>query len=103
MPPEDRPQPSEAELDALTGWIEAELERGQCGGPVDSVRVTIRRLDRAGYANTIRDLIGIEFRMADDFPCDDVGDGFDNIGDVQSMPPILLENDMAMCLKRREI
>ncbi len=95
MPPEDRPQPTEAELVALTGWIEAELERGQCGGPVDPGRVTIRRLNRAEYAGTIRDLIGIEFRMTDDFPSDDVGYGFDNIGDVLSMPPILLEKYMA--------
>ena len=94
MPPEDRPQPSEVELLALTGWIEAELERGQCGGPVDPGRVTIRRLNRAEYANTVRDLIGIEFRVSDDFPSDDVGYGFDNIGDVLSMPPLLLEKYM---------
>ena len=99
MPPEDRPQPSEAEFDALTGWIQAELQKGQCGGPVDPGRVTIRRLNRAEYANTIRDLIGIEFRMTDDFPSDDVGYGFDNIGDVLSMPPILLEKYMAAAEK----
>ena len=99
MPPEDRPQPSEAEFDALTGWIQAELQKGQCEGPVDPGRVTIRRLNRAEYANTIRDLIGIEFRMTDDFPSDDVGYGFDNIGDVLSMPPLLLEKYMAAAEK----
>ena len=99
MPPEDRPQPSEAEFDALTGWIQAELQKGQCGGPVDPGRVTIRRLNRAEYNNTIRDLLGIDFRPADDFPSDDVGYGFDNIGDVLSMPPLLLEKYMAAAEK----
>ena len=44
--------------------------------------MTIRRLNRAEYNNTIRDLVGIDFHPADDFPSDDVGYGFDNIGDV---------------------
>jgi hypothetical protein len=43
------------------------------------------------YNNTVRDLFGVDFQPADDFPQDDVGYGFDNIGDVLSMPPILLE------------
>jgi hypothetical protein len=57
--------------------------------------VTIRRLNRAEYNNTIRDLIGIDFHPADDFPSDDVGYGFDNIGDVLSIPPILMEKYLA--------
>src|SRR5690606_29839192 len=76
----------------LTGWIDAELAKTGCGdGPHDPGRVTIRRLNRNEYNNTIRDLLGVDFRPADDFPSDDVGYGFDNIGDVLSMPPILLE------------
>ncbi|MCY2963205.1 MAG: DUF1592 domain-containing protein, partial [Planctomycetota bacterium] len=58
---------------------------------IDPGRVTIRRLNKAEYNNTIRDLVGVEFRPADDFPSDDVGYGFDNIGDVLSLPPILFE------------
>ncbi len=61
----------------------------------DPGRVTIRRLNRSEYNNTIRDLIGIDFHPADDFPSDDVGYGFDNIGDVLSMPPILMEKYLA--------
>ena len=48
-------------------------------------RVTIRRLNRTEYNNTIRDLVGVDFKPADDFPADDVGYGFDNIGDVLSL------------------
>ncbi len=48
-------------------------------------------MNRAEYNNTIRDLVGVDFKPANDFPQDDVGYGFDNIGDVLSLPPLLLE------------
>ena len=48
-------------------------------------------MNKAEYNNTIRDLVGLDLRLADDFPSDDVGNGFDNIGDVLTIPPILLE------------
>ena len=66
-----------------------------CGGAPRSGRVTIRRLNRNEYNNTIRDLLGVDVRPADDFPSDDVGYGFDNVGDVLSLPPILLEKYLA--------
>jgi hypothetical protein len=57
----------------------------------DPGRVTIRRLNRAEYNNTVRDLVGIDFEAGADFPADDSGYGFDNIGDVLSLPPVLFE------------
>jgi mono/diheme cytochrome c family protein len=95
MPPDDRPQPTREEAGQLTGWIRSALKADDCGRTFDPGRVTIRRLNRAEYNNTIRDLISIDFHPADDFPSDDVGYGFDNIGDVLSMPPILLEKYLA--------
>jgi Protein of unknown function (DUF1592)/Protein of unknown function (DUF1588)/Protein of unknown function (DUF1585)/Protein of unknown function (DUF1587)/Protein of unknown function (DUF1595)/Ca-dependent carbohydrate-binding module xylan-binding/Planctomycete cytochrome C len=95
MPPDDRPQLTREELSQLTGWIKSSLKADDCGRTFDPGRVTIRRLNRAEYNNTIRDLISIDFHPADDFPSDDVGYGFDNIGDVLSMPPILLEKYLA--------
>jgi hypothetical protein len=59
--------------------------------PSDPGRVTARRLNRNEYNNTIRDLLGVDVRPADDFPQDDSGYGFDNIGDVLSMSPALME------------
>ncbi|HZY85246.1 MAG TPA: DUF1592 domain-containing protein [Gemmataceae bacterium] len=91
MPPPNRPRPSAAEADTLNAWLNAVVLKGDCGGQKDPGRVTLRRLNRAEYNNTIRDLVGIDFRPADDFPADDVGYGFDNIGDVLSLPPLLLE------------
>ncbi len=95
MPPDDRPQPSREEVGRLTQWIKSALKADDCGRTFDPGRVTIRRLNRAEYNNTIRDLVGIDFHPADDFPSDDVGYGFDNIGDVLSMPPILMEKYLA--------
>ena len=91
MPPEDRPQPTKAERAQVVGWLEANLFALDCTQRIDPGRVTIRRLNRNEYNNTIRDLFGIDLRPADDFPADDVGAGFDNIGDVLSLPPLLLE------------
>ncbi len=90
MPPSGRPRPSTADLAAIGEWIDAEVFRCSANDR-DPGRVTMRRLDRAEYDNTIRDLIGLDLRLADAFPADDVGYGFDNIGDVLSMPPVLME------------
>ena len=73
-----------------------EGDRGRAGQPstarkcTNVGRVTLRRLNRVEYNNTIRDLVGVDFKPAADFPADDVGYGFDNIGDVLSMSPLLL-------------
>ena len=90
MPPVGRARPSPGELAAVDEWLDAEVFR--CSGPdADPGRVTIRRLNRVEYDNTIRDLFGLDLRLADAFPADDVGYGFDNIGDVLSIPPLLME------------
>lgn len=94
MPPDDKPQPSLAEMEMMARWIETRVFNCDCEHP-DPGRVTLRRLNRAEYNNTIRDLVGVNFQPADDFPADDSGYGFDNIGDVLSVPPVLLEKYLA--------
>lgn len=91
MPPEGEAAPTGDERHAIVAWIEAELARGRPAGPVDPGRVTLRRLNRVEYDRTIRDLVGIDFQPAANFPSDEVGYGFDNIGDVLSLPPVLME------------
>ncbi|HWA08397.1 MAG TPA: DUF1592 domain-containing protein [Opitutaceae bacterium] len=95
MPPEDADvQPTQAERDVIGDWIEKQLFKFDPKNP-DPGRVTIRRLNRAEYNNTIRDLVGVDFKPAADFPPDDSGYGFDNIGDVLSLPPVLMEKYLA--------
>ncbi len=91
MPPAKKPQPSADERQKAVGWIRTELARFDCKGAVDPGHVTLRRLNRAEYNNTIRDLTGIDFHPAESFPADEVGYGFDNIGDVLSLHPLLFE------------
>ncbi len=90
MPPVGAPRPTQAERDKLSAWIQTTLSRADCDLK-DPGRVTLRRLNREEYNNTVRDLFGVNIRPADEFPSDDVGYGFDNIGDVLSMSPLLME------------
>jgi len=78
---------------AVTSWIEG--MPGRVRAAVDPGRVTSRRLNRAEYNNTVRDLLGVTLRPADEFPLDDAGYGFDTVGDVQSVSPLLMEKYMA--------
>ncbi len=95
MPPADHPQPSQAEVLAVLDAIDAEMEALECDASKHPGRVTIRRLNRTEYNNTVRDLIGLDLQLANDFPSDDVGYGFDNMGDVLTISPILLEKYVA--------
>jgi len=99
MPPKPRPRPNEAELKTVIAWIEGEFARADRLIKPDPGRVTARRLNRAEYNNTVRDLLGVNFRPADDFPQDDAGYGFDNIGDVLSLSPVLMEKYLAAAEK----
>jgi len=84
-------QPSDDERQKVIDWLNAAFFHVDCSQVHDPGRVTIRRLNRSEYNNTIRDLVGVDFEPAKDFPSDDVGYGFDNIGDVLSLPPLLME------------
>lgn len=94
MPPKEKKRPAPAEIAGVMAWLESHLQI-DCTGPRDPGRVTLRRLNRAEYNNTIRDLLGIDFRPADAFPADVAGYGFDNNGDVLSVAPVLMEKYLA--------
>jgi mono/diheme cytochrome c family protein len=98
MPPAGLPQPTRAERDRMVAWIEGTISRAECNIQ-DPGRVTMRRLNRVEYNNTIRDLFGIDLQPANSFPSDDVGYGFDNIGDVLSISPLLMEKYLSAAEK----
>ena len=91
MPPAGAPKPSPEIVQAVVAWANSHVEAIDRTRKVEPGRVTARRLNRSEYNNTIRDLFGISLRPADDFPLDDSGHGFDNVGDVLSLSPLLLE------------
>jgi mono/diheme cytochrome c family protein len=90
MPPEEVEYP-EAQIKTLVTFLEAEFKRADANVKPDPGRVTARRLNRAEYTNTIRDLLAIDFRADRNFPTDDSGDGFDNIGEILTVSPVLME------------
>src|SRR5437773_5224329 len=95
MPPRGVPRPSAAQVDALVKFVSGEFARADRNMKPDPGRVTARRLNRNEYSNTIRDLLAVEFHAEKDFPTDDSGNGFDNIGDVLTISPVLMEKYIA--------
>ena len=112
MPPPGRKRPEPAVFQRAVAAIDAELERTYARLPRDPGRVTIRRLNRIEYRNTIRDLMGVDYPATEELPSDDVGYGFDNIADVLSLAPVHLEkylvaaekivSEVFLDVKRRE-
>ena len=95
MPPSDKPRPEQADTDKFVAAINALFEDHDLHAPPDPGRVTVRRLNRVEYNRTVRDLMGIDFNASEDFPSDDIGHGFDNIGDVLTVSPVLMERYLA--------
>jgi len=98
MPPVKRKQPTEAERKKLIAWIEREiLELDPAAS--DPARVTMRRLNRVEYRHTIQDLLAVDYDATRDFPPDDTGYGFDTIGDVLTLSPLLMEKYLSAAEK----
>ncbi len=95
MPPEGIPKPAE-KIDALLKFVQDQFDQADRTTKVDPGRVTAHRLNRAEYSNTIRDLLGVDFRATNEFPADDSGYGFDNIGDVLTVSPTLMQKYLSV-------
>ena len=94
MPPPKKAQPNAEQKQRLEQWIKSAVFKADVQNP-DPGRVTVRRLNRVEYRSTVRDLLGVEFDTDKEFPPDDAGYGFDNLGDVLTLPPMLLEKYLA--------
>ena len=90
MPPAGMPRPEPATYAALIEYIDKGRERIAEEKP-NPGRPTLHRLNRTEYGNAIRDLLALEIDSAEMLPADDIGYGFDNIGDVLSVSPLLME------------
>src|SRR6267143_963838 len=109
MPPAKMPRPKPEDVSVVTQWLSHLLaaEAGKRAAPVAAAKseemnvghVTARRLNRVEYDNTVRDLLGVDLHPSDNFPQDDSGYGFDNIGDVLSLSPVLMEKYLAAAEK----
>ncbi len=98
MPPASRPQPEADELAGFTGWLQGSLD-GYANAHPNPGRATLRRLNRTEYNNAVRDLLDLDINVAEALPTDDTGYGFDNIADVLSVSPTLMDRYMAVAGK----
>ena len=93
MPPPGRRRPDRPTLDAFVTWLETELDREAVAHP-NPGRPADHRLNQFEYGNAIRDLLELEIDAASLLPADESDHGFDNIAEVLSMSPTLLERYM---------
>jgi mono/diheme cytochrome c family protein len=98
MPPLNKPQPDPADRAAFVRWLETSLDSYAAAHP-DPGRATIRRLNRVEYANAIRDLLALKVDVSRELPQDNSGYGFDNIADVLSVSPTLMDRYIAVAGK----
>jgi len=93
MPPIGLPRPDAAASASFTKSLENSLDQAAAANP-NPGRPAVHRLNRAEYSNAIRDLLAVDIKPGSLLPVDDSGYGFDNIGDVLSVSPVLLERYM---------
>lgn len=98
MPPKTKPQPGEGQMSMFDKWLETSLDNYAAANP-NPGRATIRRLNRVEYANAIRDLLALKVNFSNELPADNSGYGFDNIADVLTVSPTLMNRYIAVAGK----
>jgi cytochrome c553 len=98
MPPAGLPRPKTEDRISFVNWLEKSLDDAAAAHP-NPGHPTVHRLNRAEYANAIRDLLAVDIKPLVSLPGDDSGYGFDNIGDVLSLSPVLIERYLSAANK----
>ena len=98
MPPAGLPRPDKIATDAFVAYLEKSLDSAASSQP-NPGRTSAHRLNRAEYANAVRDLLGVEFDAESILPADDAGHGFDNVADILSVSPLRVEKYMSAAAK----
>ncbi|HEY1877301.1 MAG TPA: DUF1592 domain-containing protein, partial [Rhizomicrobium sp.] len=93
MPPKGMPRPPKEQITAFTSWLAKSLDEDASAHP-NPGHATVRRMNRAEYANAVRDLLALDVDFSKDLPVDDTGYGFDNIADVLTVSPTLMDRYM---------
>ena len=95
MPPAKRPRPTQAELKSLTTWINTRVAKAEADLAATQGRVVLRRLNRNEYANTMRDLLGVDIELKDLLPLSTSTTGFDNSAESLHVSANLLDSYLA--------
>ena len=102
MPPPGLPRPDKTGYDSIVTYLETSIDAEANAHP-NPGRPVAHRLNRAEYANAIKDLLSLDADVESLLPPDDSGYGFDNIGDVLSVSPALLERYILAAGKIRRL
>lgn len=95
MPPVRSPQPDSSAAASFVTWLEGSLDKAATAHP-NPGRPAVHRLNRIEYSNAVRDLLALDIKPGMALPVDDSGYGFDNIGDVLTLSPALLERYLSV-------
>jgi hypothetical protein len=90
MPPAGLPRPNAATVNELAASLEAGIDQAASANP-NPGRPALHRLNRVEYANSVRDLLGLDIDVASLLPADDASHGFDNMAEVLNVSPTLME------------
>ena len=100
MPPVGMPRPPDATYETLVAWLESEIDRFAAANPNPGRTEAFHRLNRAEYANAVRDLLALEVDVETLLPADDIDQyGFDNMADVLTVSPALMERYLSAARK----
>ena len=100
MPPAGRPRPAAETYAGLAAWLETEIDRFAATRPNPGRTEAFHRLNRAEYANAVRDLLALDVDVAELLPADDIDEhGFDNMADVLTVSPALMERYLSAARK----
>jgi len=97
MPPPGLPRPSRPAADAFVSFLTADLDRAAAANPSPG-RPLLHRLNRAEYANAVRDVLALEVDVTTLLPPDDSSAGFDNNADVLGVSPVLMERYLSAAM-----
>ena len=98
MPPPGKPRPTRAVLEAFAGELAARLDKAGLAHPYPGTK-SLHRLNRTEYANAVRDVLGLQIDATTLLPADDSAEGFDNIADVLSVSPTLIQSYVSAAMK----
>jgi hypothetical protein len=91
MPPAEKPRPSAKDVETLIGWIGEQTAAAEAARSAAVGRVVLRRLNRAEYTNTVRDLLGVDVELKDLLPEDTSTSGFDNSAEALHVSSYLMD------------
>jgi mono/diheme cytochrome c family protein len=99
MPPQRSRRPDNKTYDAVVTWLETELDRNAAAKPNPGRPADLHRLNRAEYANAVRDLLGVQVDGTLMLPPDEQAHGFDTNADALSVVPALLDRYLTAAAK----